>query len=65
MGGVQTSWISGSSSWFSGLVGGQAGVGMHVADLNEHLGFIGELNYSMQGSNWDDNLDEGTTLYWQ
>jgi outer membrane immunogenic protein len=59
VGGVQTAWISGSSSWSSGLIGGQAGVGMHIANLNEHLGFLGELNYSMQGSNWEEDFGEG------
>ena len=55
-GGVQTSWIGGDSpSWTSGLIGGQVGVGAHIANLNDQIGFRGELNLSMMGSNYDDS----------
>jgi hypothetical protein len=58
MGGVQTSWISGdNSSWSQGLIGGQVGVGMHILNLSERIGFRGELNYSMQGSNYEDTYE--------
>jgi hypothetical protein len=60
MGGVTAPWISGASSWSMGLIGGQAGVGMHVANLNERIHFVAELNYSMMGSNWEDDFGEGT-----
>jgi hypothetical protein len=52
VGGIQESWILGLLDHSAGYTGGQVGVGMHLAKLNEHLGFIGELNYSMQGANW-------------
>jgi hypothetical protein len=60
-GGVLTSWITGEHSWSTGLIGGQVGVGMHIANLNERIGFRGELNYSLQGSNWDETETSGHT----
>lgn len=54
--------VTGSDSWTFGLIGIQLGVGLNVLNFNDQLGLGAEVNFSMEGSKYDESTFEGKVM---
>jgi hypothetical protein len=61
MGGVHSRIVGQSDSW-SGAFGLQAGAGFYIPyNTQQPLSSFAEINFSMQGANWEEDWGEGLT----
>ena len=54
--------VTGSESWEFGLIGVQFGFIVNLVDLNDQFGIRGEVNFSMEGSKYDEMTFKGKVM---